>query len=188
MFSRVGWVGGGGDGWSDSRLLSSNSFTLLCVVFVFQMKSLVPLGRMGEAAGQWRRMFNITLICSHRRTLFSFHNYLERNGWWSSKLKQFFMWIFLIASTTAKKIFLVDKKHFTILFVHFLSCTVKLREGIWILPALHVTCSCPFVLLSSRCPPEVADVCAFLASDDSRYVTGASIEVTGRAASVFFRK
>uniref|UniRef100_A0A3B5BML4 (3R)-3-hydroxyacyl-CoA dehydrogenase n=1 Tax=Stegastes partitus TaxID=144197 RepID=A0A3B5BML4_9TELE len=31
----------------------------------------------------------------------------------------------------------------------------------------------------SFCPPEVADVCAFLASDDSRYVTGASIEVTG---------
>ncbi|KAM3596466.1 uncharacterized protein V6R79_014953 [Siganus canaliculatus] len=28
-------------------------------------------------------------------------------------------------------------------------------------------------------PAEVADVCAFLASDDSRYVTGASIEVTG---------
>ncbi|XP_066543300.1 (3R)-3-hydroxyacyl-CoA dehydrogenase [Amia ocellicauda] len=28
-------------------------------------------------------------------------------------------------------------------------------------------------------PAEVADVCAFLASDDSRYITGASIEVTG---------
>jgi len=28
-------------------------------------------------------------------------------------------------------------------------------------------------------PEEVADVCAFLASDDSRYITGASIEVTG---------
>ncbi|CAN9503624.1 unnamed protein product [Ophioblennius macclurei] len=28
-------------------------------------------------------------------------------------------------------------------------------------------------------PAEVADVCAFLASDDSRYVTGASLEVTG---------
>lgn len=28
-------------------------------------------------------------------------------------------------------------------------------------------------------PLEVADVCAFLASDDSRYITGASIEVTG---------
>lgn len=35
-------------------------------------------------------------------------------------------------------------------------------------------------LLSSLCrPPEVADVCAFLASDDSRYITGARIEVTG---------
>lgn len=29
------------------------------------------------------------------------------------------------------------------------------------------------------CFPEVADVCAFLASDDSQYITGASIEVTG---------
>ncbi|XP_015268624.1 PREDICTED: estradiol 17-beta-dehydrogenase 8 isoform X2 [Gekko japonicus] len=28
-------------------------------------------------------------------------------------------------------------------------------------------------------PEEVADVCAFLASDDSRYITGASVEVTG---------
>ncbi|KAG8549092.1 hypothetical protein GDO81_022776 [Engystomops pustulosus] len=28
-------------------------------------------------------------------------------------------------------------------------------------------------------PEDVADVCAFLASDDSRYITGASIEVTG---------
>ncbi|XP_065326395.1 estradiol 17-beta-dehydrogenase 8-like [Pelmatolapia mariae] len=28
-------------------------------------------------------------------------------------------------------------------------------------------------------PAEVADVCAFLASDDSQYITGASIEVTG---------
>ncbi|XP_055004148.1 estradiol 17-beta-dehydrogenase 8 isoform X2 [Boleophthalmus pectinirostris] len=28
-------------------------------------------------------------------------------------------------------------------------------------------------------PAEVADVCAFLASDDSRYITGTSIEVTG---------
>ncbi|KAG7453420.1 estradiol 17-beta-dehydrogenase 8 [Solea senegalensis] len=28
-------------------------------------------------------------------------------------------------------------------------------------------------------PAEVADVCAFLASDDSRYITGASIEVSG---------
>uniref|UniRef100_A0A672YS97 (3R)-3-hydroxyacyl-CoA dehydrogenase n=1 Tax=Sphaeramia orbicularis TaxID=375764 RepID=A0A672YS97_9TELE len=28
-------------------------------------------------------------------------------------------------------------------------------------------------------PAEVADVCAFLASDDSRYITGASLEVTG---------
>ncbi|XP_074469794.1 (3R)-3-hydroxyacyl-CoA dehydrogenase [Sebastes fasciatus] len=28
-------------------------------------------------------------------------------------------------------------------------------------------------------PAEVADVCAFLASDDSRYITGASVEVTG---------
>nr|ACN49151.1 estradiol 17 beta-dehydrogenase 8 [Oryzias dancena] len=28
-------------------------------------------------------------------------------------------------------------------------------------------------------PAEVADACAFLASDDSRYITGASIEVTG---------
>ncbi|KAM9386173.1 (3R)-3-hydroxyacyl-CoA dehydrogenase [Pholidichthys leucotaenia] len=28
-------------------------------------------------------------------------------------------------------------------------------------------------------PAEVADVCAFLASDDSRYITGASIEATG---------
>ncbi|KAJ8000107.1 hypothetical protein DPEC_G00201410 [Dallia pectoralis] len=28
-------------------------------------------------------------------------------------------------------------------------------------------------------PSEVADVCAFLASDDSRYITGTSIEVTG---------
>ncbi|XP_037549023.1 estradiol 17-beta-dehydrogenase 8 [Nematolebias whitei] len=28
-------------------------------------------------------------------------------------------------------------------------------------------------------PEEVADVCAFLASDDSQYITGASIEVTG---------
>ncbi|KAG7219339.1 hypothetical protein INR49_019116 [Caranx melampygus] len=28
-------------------------------------------------------------------------------------------------------------------------------------------------------PAEVADVCAFLASDDSRYMTGASVEVTG---------
>lgn len=30
-------------------------------------------------------------------------------------------------------------------------------------------------------PPDVADVCAFLASDESRYITGASLEVTGRA-------
>ncbi|XP_077180619.1 (3R)-3-hydroxyacyl-CoA dehydrogenase isoform X2 [Paroedura picta] len=28
-------------------------------------------------------------------------------------------------------------------------------------------------------PEEVADVCAFLASEDSRYITGASVEVTG---------
>ncbi|KAK6327442.1 hypothetical protein J4Q44_G00030870 [Coregonus suidteri] len=28
-------------------------------------------------------------------------------------------------------------------------------------------------------PAEVADVCAFLASEDSRYITGTSIEVTG---------
>ncbi|KAM3912441.1 (3R)-3-hydroxyacyl-CoA dehydrogenase [Leptodactylus fuscus] len=28
-------------------------------------------------------------------------------------------------------------------------------------------------------PEDIADVCAFLASDDSRYITGASIEVTG---------
>uniref|UniRef100_A0AAV2K587 (3R)-3-hydroxyacyl-CoA dehydrogenase n=1 Tax=Knipowitschia caucasica TaxID=637954 RepID=A0AAV2K587_KNICA len=28
-------------------------------------------------------------------------------------------------------------------------------------------------------PAEVADVCAFLASDDSRYITGTSVEVTG---------
>ncbi|XP_062979062.1 (3R)-3-hydroxyacyl-CoA dehydrogenase [Elgaria multicarinata webbii] len=28
-------------------------------------------------------------------------------------------------------------------------------------------------------PEDVADVCAFLASDDSRYITGASVEVTG---------
>ncbi|XP_039901129.1 estradiol 17-beta-dehydrogenase 8-like [Simochromis diagramma] len=34
-------------------------------------------------------------------------------------------------------------------------------------------------LMGSLCPPEVADVCAFLASDDSQYITGASIEVTG---------
>lgn len=33
--------------------------------------------------------------------------------------------------------------------------------------------------MGSLCPPEVADVCAFLASDDSQYITGASIEVTG---------
>ncbi|NWI09031.1 DHB8 dehydrogenase, partial [Crypturellus soui] len=30
-----------------------------------------------------------------------------------------------------------------------------------------------------RCPQEVADVCAFLASERSRYITGASVEVTG---------
>ncbi|MGH0136698.1 UNVERIFIED_CONTAM: hypothetical protein FKN15_062006 [Acipenser sinensis] len=28
-------------------------------------------------------------------------------------------------------------------------------------------------------PADVADVCSFLASDESRYITGASIEVTG---------
>uniref|UniRef100_A0A8C3CJE5 Estradiol 17-beta-dehydrogenase 8 n=1 Tax=Cairina moschata TaxID=8855 RepID=A0A8C3CJE5_CAIMO len=31
-------------------------------------------------------------------------------------------------------------------------------------------------------PEDVADVCAFLASDDSAYVTGASVEVTGGVA------
>lgn len=48
--------------------------SLICsvVFFVFQMKSLVPLGRMGEPAGQWTLMFNITLICFHCRPLFSF--------------------------------------------------------------------------------------------------------------------
>lgn len=37
-------------------------------------------------------------------------------------------------------------------------------------------------------PPEVADVCAFLASDDSGYVTGASIEVTGDIIDPDLRK
>jgi len=40
---------------------------------------------------------------------------------------------------------------------------------------------------------EVADACAFLASDDSRYITGVSIEVAGKKLdlllnSIFSRK
>lgn len=37
------------------------------------------------------------------------------------------------------------------------------------------------LLLTFALPPEVADVCAFLASEESRYITGASVEVTGKA-------
>lgn len=34
-------------------------------------------------------------------------------------------------------------------------------------------------------PAEVADACAFLASDDSRYITGVSIEVAGKKLDLF---